>query len=716
MKKKFYSFLFLITGLFFCCNIFGQVPQAFNYQAVIRDASGSPLQNQNISLRIGILQNSPTGQVLYSERQTKQTNPQGLINLEVGQGTVLTGSFSAINWGIASHYLKIEIDLTAGTNYTEYGSSKLLSVPYSLHAGYVSGFQIDTDELPLLLQSNPLTADDDPIFEIKNKDGIVVFGVYNEGVRINVLEDQSKGSKSGFAVGGYSRGKSDDVFEIMRLTPDSVRFYILDDPSKSSRGGFAVGGYSRSSKNLGQDFLQISPDSVRININNEAAKGSRGGFAVGGYTNNKAGTSNFILLNPDNYFIGHESGFQTTTGIYNAFYGYQAGYSNTEGSENLFLGRNSGYSNTVGHANVFIGDNSGRSNVDGIWNVFIGRNSGFSNTTGQANFFGGDYTGYSNTSGNSNVFIGDFSGGLNTSGSRNIFLGAFSGQSNAIGESNIFIGQESGLNNSSGSNNVFVGPYSGYFNINGIRNAFYGERAGYYNSEGSFNTFIGNYSGFSNTNGVMNVALGDNAGYSNSTGDYNVFIGPNAGYYETGSNKLYISNNDSNPADALIYGEFDNEYLRFNANIGIYTEPDPIYGLSVNGNVFALGYFIPSDLKLKTNIQNVQNPLKLLTQVTGVTYDWESNHTALKSNKSKQIGFIAQDLEKVFPEIVKEDANGIKAVNYIKIIPVIVEAIKEQQTQIEQQTELIDLLKNENNLLKGELDEIRKLLRELRID
>lgn len=131
MKKL--SFL-IIALLIVFSTVFAQSPQAFKYQAVARDNTGAILVNQNVGLRISILKGDITGNTVYSEVHTTQTNSYGLINLVIGKGTVESGDFSAINWGTDDFFVKIEIDATGGTNYTELGTSQLLSVPYSLHS------------------------------------------------------------------------------------------------------------------------------------------------------------------------------------------------------------------------------------------------------------------------------------------------------------------------------------------------------------------------------------------------------------------------------------------------------------------------------------------------------------------------------------------------------------------------------------------------------
>jgi hypothetical protein len=132
----------------------------------------------------------------------------------------------------------------------------------------------------------------------------------------------------------------------------------------------------------------------------------------------------------------------------------------------------------------------------------------------------------------------------------NIFLGVDAGLKNGTGNDNSFIGFEAGKNNTSGNSNVFHGHQAGYSNATGIENLYIGERAG--------------YKGI----GSRNVMIGYNTGHE-ALGSDNVFIGQRAGYNEIGSNKLYIENTNANAANALIYGEFDNNLLRINGTLNI---------------------------------------------------------------------------------------------------------------------------------------------------
>ena len=132
MKKIVFSlmaFLFLAIS-----NIYAQSPQSFSYQAVIRDASNIAMINQNVGIKILIIESSQNGNVVYSESHNVITSGTGLVNLKIGSGTQISGNFASINWGANSHYIRVELDENGGTNYQLMGTSQLLSVPYALYS------------------------------------------------------------------------------------------------------------------------------------------------------------------------------------------------------------------------------------------------------------------------------------------------------------------------------------------------------------------------------------------------------------------------------------------------------------------------------------------------------------------------------------------------------------------------------------------------------
>jgi hypothetical protein len=115
-----------------------QVPQGVGYQGVAADANGIELVNQSISIKASVLSASANGTIEWEETHATSTDTFGLFALTIGQGAS-TGngaqlSFADISWGTNTHYLKIEMDVTGGANYSFMGTNQMMSVPYALYA------------------------------------------------------------------------------------------------------------------------------------------------------------------------------------------------------------------------------------------------------------------------------------------------------------------------------------------------------------------------------------------------------------------------------------------------------------------------------------------------------------------------------------------------------------------------------------------------------
>jgi hypothetical protein len=129
--KKLYTFL---AAILLTATTFAQTPEKMSYQAVVRDSGDALVTNQAVGMQISILQTTATGTAVYVETQTPTTNVNGLVTLEIGTGSVVSGDFTTIDWSADSYFIKTETDPTGGTSYTITGTSQLLSVPYALHA------------------------------------------------------------------------------------------------------------------------------------------------------------------------------------------------------------------------------------------------------------------------------------------------------------------------------------------------------------------------------------------------------------------------------------------------------------------------------------------------------------------------------------------------------------------------------------------------------
>ncbi len=606
-----------------------------------------------------------------------------------------------------------------------------------------------------------------PIFEVKNDLGQTVFAVYPGGVKIFIDDQQLKAAGGGFTVGRIGTEKAaGDNFLI--VNPGDVRINIQDTTLKAAGGGFTVGRIG-TEKAVGGDFFTVRENNVRVILNDTTSglKAAGGGFTVGRIGTEKAGgeenfltvtpdstrvyidssstkgfavgkigstsgLQNFMYLKKDNYFIGHNSG-EKTTGLYNLFLGYESGLSNTSGESNTFLGFHAGYENTTGVNNVFLGKEAGLSNNSGSDNVFLGTQAGSDNIAGYNNVYLGYLSGTSASGGIYNTFIGSNSGENTTTGDGNVFIGYTTGQFNTTGGWNTFVGYRVSAYKTVGTENVMMGVMAGLKNETGSNNTFLGSRAGRDFLSGDDNTFVGYHSGYgswSTGNGNRNTVLGSYAGNSLTDGDGNVFIGYQTGYSEDGSNKLYIDN--SSTTTPLIYGDFTSNILQFNGGVGINGSPNSTYALELNldgndtyalvafGNTWcSTGAWAGSDIRFKKNVITYSNALEKILQLRGVTYEWNTKKFPEKGfTEGKTIGLIAQEMELVIPELVNNGPEGYKSVSYDKLTAVLIEAVKEQQKQIEELKE-----KNSNLSLKvselnqekvSELDQMKAEITELK--
>ncbi len=129
--KKIYS---LLIAILFSSQLFAQAPNKMSYQAVIRNSSNNLVASKGIGMQVSILQGSVTGTAVYVERQNPTTNVNGLATIEIGTGTIVSGSFATINWANGPYFIKTETDINGGTTYSISGTSELMSVPYALFA------------------------------------------------------------------------------------------------------------------------------------------------------------------------------------------------------------------------------------------------------------------------------------------------------------------------------------------------------------------------------------------------------------------------------------------------------------------------------------------------------------------------------------------------------------------------------------------------------
>ncbi len=420
---------------------------------------------------------------------------------------------------------------------------------------------------------------------------------------------------------------------------------------------------------------------------------------------------NRILSSPAgsfNLFSGFQTGQAITTGMQNSFFGSTAGQSNTTGNNNSFFGTSAGINNTTGINNAFFGSGAGVANTTASANSFFGTSAGQSNSLGTDNAFFGGFAGQSNTGGNSNSFFGRNAGVGNTNGFNNSFFGRDAGQATTNSSNNSFFGVRAGFSNTTASNNSFFGSISGEDNTTGYDNAFFGTSAGSNTTTGFNNAFFGRASGDNNTTGDHNTFFGSSAGNANTTGDHNTIFGGNA---DVGSGNLSFAT--AIGASAVVTAS-NTVVLGRSADIvrvpGTFASVGQI---TTNGNLVVLGTSnligavdvatlgaagstdvcrnasnqlstCSSSLRYKTGVNPFFGGLDVVRRLRPITFDW-------KDGGMHDVGFGAEDVEQIEPLLTtRNDKGEIEGVKYGQITTVLVNAVKEQQEQIEAQQKQIE--------------------------
>jgi len=470
--------------------------------------------------------------------------------------------------------------------------------------------------------------------------------------------------------------------------------YIQNSTTLQAAGNFNISGNGTAGGTLAGNIVTAT---TQFNLGLSRVLASPGSFNL--FAGNGAGQLN--STGTSNSFFGVNAGIFNTTGGSNAFFGFEAGRNNNAGANNSYFGKDAGRSSTTGSDNAFFGNDSGQSNTTGGSNSFFGKGAGADNTTATGNSFFGALSGNSNTTGVNNAFFGFESGRLSEDAANNSFFGYEAGESNVIGLNNAFFGFTAGKL-STGSRNSFFGSGAGQVSTSGFHNSFYGGQAGSANTTGDDNSFFGMESGITNTVGSGNSALGTYADVGSSNLTNATAIGARA---------LVLASN------AMVLGQINGvNGATANTNVGIGTTA-PLDTLHVNGRVrvITLGAAgstslchnassqistCSSSLRYKTDILPFSSGLKLVNRLQPITFNWKTGGT-------RDLGFGAEDVAKVEPLLVTYNERGdVEGVKYDRVAVVLLNAVKEQQSEIEEQRGL-------NTALRAQLEAQRQALETL---
>lgn len=367
-----------------------------------------------------------------------------------------------------------------------------------------------------------------------------------------------------------------------------------------------------------------------------------------------------------------------TSGIENTIIGDIAGAALTSGSDNVLLGFVAGNTLTNGNNNQFIGARAGQSTGTGtVYTTLIGTEAGRGSGSLDQSIFIGWQAGM-NTSASYSQFIG---GGYGATNATYSFFGGYAAGSFATGASNsVFLGYRAGNNATGATESIFIGKQAGYNagvgGVTGTGNIGIGLNSGSALSSGTYNTFLGYKAGDALTTGSKNVAIGYDVDLASNTADgqltiQNIIFGTG----NTGTGTTVSTGKIGIGVSPTIYRFEVSDASNADA-ISSFTNSDGTCTLDP-GDVS--GWSCPSDLNLKKDIETLASgSLDNILALRPVTYRLRNED----SSTDLSTGLIAQEVQTVFPKLVKTQIDGTLALNYGGLTPYMISAIQEMNFKI----------------------------------
>jgi type II secretory pathway pseudopilin PulG len=404
------------------------------------------------------------------------------------------------------------------------------------------------------------------------------------------------------------------------------------------------------------------------------------------------GSLAYLTSGSSNTGVGYYAAYRTS-GSNNTGVGTMAIYG-TSGSDNVALGYNAGRYNSNGSYNTFIGTNSAPSLITGTNNIFIGNNSGGGITTASNKLF------IESIAGNWPLIAGDFSArNLNLNGKVQI------DSSPLIPASSLAVGNHAGIS----STKVHIFDDSGQTNARGLGVVI--SPAGF----GDWSRAITASNSSAVSNGGFTVGIQGTAGATTPTSAGRMYGGWfNASNGTSGYNYGLVAALAGTENGTAIFATSTNVFPQDTNAYGVKRWAGIFVGdVRVTGELSSpFPHVISSDRRLKKDIKPLHNSLEKIVKLRGVTYRWKKVNPAEPTNR-EQIGFIAQEVEKQFPQLVsttKTEEGEVKALQYSQFVSPIIEAIKELYAKFlvlvssdEKQNLEIKTLKAENEKLKNQM-------------
>lgn len=413
-----------------------------------------------------------------------------------------------------------------------------------------------------------------------------------------------------------------------------------------------------------------------------------------------------------NTAVGGNNMVNTTSGSYNCSFGNQSMVQNTIGTGNVAMGFKALNLNTTGQFNTALGYGAifGSNNS---WNIAIGVETPRNFTTGgDRNIFIGNQTAVNLASGNNNVIIGG-SVAVNTAATTPTVVGNNASNTiilaDGVGTQRLLIGSTGNVgiglgNNNLAQNRLEINPTGAVTGTLGLRfrNVNVTTAPSIVNTTNKVLSV--------NNNGdvilVNDVGTGTGTVFTSTCGTLG-FIPRSTGASSQSCSQIYDNGVASvgigYATAAAANAAFPTVPGAWSSTTGTLYSTYTNYRLAVNGITRADGYLATSDKKFKKDIKPIEKALETIQLLEGKTYLWDrEKNKEMNFDGGGHSGFIAQELEKVLPHLVATGENGNKAVNYMELLPYLVEAIKEQQTQINDlKAQISDNFKAQNQELIG---------------
>jgi len=740
----------MVIGLLIGLSTSAQSPSKFNYQAVARDGAGDLVTGQAVSVKISILSGSASGTSVYSEDHSPTTNAYGLFNFQIGNGTGASGDISTIDWGSTSHFIKVEMDPAGGTNYAVTSTSELVSVPYAEHANSVANDAVDdadadpANELQFLSQSGdtiaisdgnyivlttpePVLLDNDSTNELQsmsltgntlslsNGGGDVDLSDYDQSADVATNATDIATNASDIAAHNAADLDTDSTNELITSTAfandstlmiyEGVDSFAVDLSSLIDDDDWVRSGdtlYNTSDAYIGVGAsdvnnafkMTIKPATSLGGLNIERDDLSGNNYGIRIYDYSSAGSSYGM-------YIDMYQPTSTSQGIYNRIYDPSgAAY----GLNNYIYSPDS---TSYGVYSYIYDGTAGY----GAYNRLYSMSSTAYGTRNAVEYSAG-------TSYGSENYMYQNSG--TSYGVRNYIY--TTGTATNYGVDNYVYGRgyyQYGTRST--ANNYYTGSY-GYA---------YGSYNTSVRSGGTYGYALGSYNQGTRQSGNYGYAYGS----SNRANNYSY-----AGYAYGAYNYAYTNQQYGRPYGSYnyAYGGGANDYVYGSYHYGTGGNSGN-YALYSAGYAYISSGYWGSDRKLKKNIRDYEGAINDIMNLRPREYDCRVDEfPTLGLPTEPQLGLIAQELEEVFPELIKETHNpkqvvpesaareqgldykvimeavyddegtlqaeatvevgeefDFKAVNYIGLVPVLIKGIQEQQAMIEALEARIEELESE---------------------